>query len=180
MERDVDFGGLTAPAESDWFIDPATGQVTSNAPLVLTPVGGGDFQFRARVAAGLRNRFDAVAVFVHGGDATWAKLALERSPVGADTVVTVVTRGVSDDANGVALPVPGSVWLRVSRVGHVYAFHHSWDGQRWDLDRLFTLGSVDGHRVGLCVQSPLGDGLTASASDVALTATTLVDARDGS
>jgi regulation of enolase protein 1 (concanavalin A-like superfamily) len=171
-------GALTAPARTDWFVDPATGAVTASAPLLLTPTSG-DVQLRAQVRADLRSTFDAVALFVHADRTRWAKLALERSPEGVDTVVTVVTREVSDDANGPAVPEPGRAWLRVSRVGEVYAFHHSADGTRWSLARLFTLGAADGHRVGLSVQSPMGDGLTARVSDVALTATTLADPRDG-
>jgi regulation of enolase protein 1 (concanavalin A-like superfamily) len=172
-------GSMSAPAGTDWFVDPAGGAATASAPLLLTPVEG-DFQLRAHVRANLRTTFDAAALFVHGGATTWAKLAMERSPEGADTIVTVVTRGVSDDANGVALPTPGGTWLRISRTGDVYAFHHGADGERWSLARLFTLGPVANHRVGLSVQSPLGAGLTARFGDVVLTATTLADPRDGS
>lgn len=172
-------GALSASARTDWFADPAGGEPVASAPLTLTPVDG-DFQLLARVEAALAATYDAVALFVHGGPVTWAKLALERSPDGVDTIVTVVTREVSDDANGVPVPEPGRSWLRISRMGTVYAFHHSADGARWALDRLFTLGPVAGHRVGFSVQSPTGDGLSARVSDVALTPTTLADARDGS
>jgi regulation of enolase protein 1 (concanavalin A-like superfamily) len=171
-------GTLTAPARTDWFIDPANGHRTDNAPLLLTPVAG-DFQLRAQVRVELHATFDAAALFIHGGHTTWAKLALERAPDGADTVVSVVTREVSDDANGVVVPTAGRTWFRVSRMGAVYAFHHSADGARWSLARLFTLGPVHGHRVGLSAQSPMGTGVTALVSDVALTATTLADTRDG-
>jgi regulation of enolase protein 1 (concanavalin A-like superfamily) len=172
-------GPLDADARTDWFIDPATGAGTSNAPLRLIEPAG-DFRLRARVRVSLRSTFDAGILFVHGGPDVWAKLALERSPEGADTIVTVVTRGVSDDANGVTVPVAGQAWLRVSRIGRVYAFHHSADGVRWALARLFTLGPVDGHRVGVGAQSPTGEGLRVDFSDVVLDPTTLVDVRDGS
>lgn len=172
-------GVLTAPARSDWFVDPADGRVTATAPLLLTPVTG-DFQLAARVGADLRSTFDAAALFVHGGETVWAKLALERAPDGTDMVVTVVTRGVSDDANGPTVPTSTGRWLRISRIGAVYALHHSADGTRWSLARWFTLGPVDEHRVGLSVQSPLGDGLTARVDGLRLTATTLAELRDGS
>jgi regulation of enolase protein 1 (concanavalin A-like superfamily) len=172
-------GPLRAGARTDWFVDPATGAATASAPLRLVAAPDGDFQLRAHVRAELRATFDAGAVFVHSGPDRWAKLALERSPAGVDTIVTVVTRGVSDDANGVAVPTPGEAWLRVSRIGAVYAFHHSADGVRWSLARLFTLGPIGDHRVGVSSQSPTGAGLTASFSDVVLTPTTLADPRDG-
>lgn len=174
-----DAGPLRAGARTDWFADPAGGEPVGSAPLVLTTIDG-DFQLSALVEASLAATYDAVALFVHGGPVTWAKLALERSPAGADTIVTVVTRDVSDDANGVAVTPPGRIWLRISRIGAVYAFHHSADGSSWSLDRLFTLGPVDGHRVGFSVQSPTGDGLTARVSNVVITPATLADPRDGS
>lgn len=172
-------GPFSAPARTDWFVDPATGEATGSAPLRLIDVTG-DFQLRTHVEVPLAATFDAGTLFVHGGPSTWAKLALERSPEGTDMIVTVVTRGVSDDANGVVVAKPGSSWLRVSRTGEVYTFHFSDDGVRWSLARLFTLGPVEGHRVGVGVQSPTGEGLTATFSDVTLVNETLADPRDGS
>jgi len=172
-------GSFTAPARSDWFVDPATGAATATAPLRLIEVTG-DFQLRARVEVPLAATFDAGTMFVHGGPSTWGKLALERSPEGTDMIVTVITRGVSDDANGPVVPRPGSTWLRISRTGEVYMFHFSDDGVRWSLARLFTLGPVGEHRVGVGVQSPTGEGLTATFSDVTLLNEALADPRDGS
>jgi regulation of enolase protein 1 (concanavalin A-like superfamily) len=169
---------VTGPG-TDWFADPAGGEPVGSAPLTLTRLDG-DFQLRALVEAPLSQTYDAVALFVHGGPVTWAKLALERSPASVDTIVTVVTRDVSDDANGVAVARPGRSWLRISRTGAVYAFHHSPDGGHWSLDRLFTLGPVAGHRVGFCVQSPTGAGLSARVSGIAITPTAPADPRDGS
>ena len=172
-------GRLTAASGTDWFADPAGGEPIGSAPLTLA-VFDGDFQLSALVEAPLARTYDAVALFVHGGPVSWAKLALERSPEGVDTIVTVVTRDVSDDANGAAAAQPGRSWLRISRMGGVYAFHHSGDGARWSLARLFTLGPVAAHRAGFSVQSPTGEGLSVSVTDLRITATTLADARDGS
>ena len=172
-------GLLSASARTDWFVDPAGGEPIGSAPLTLARVDG-DFQLSALVEAPLAQTYDAVALFVHSGPTAWAKLALERSPAGVDTIVTVVTREVSDDANGVAVSQAGRSWLRISRMGEVYAFHHCDDGAHWSLARLFTLGPAAGHRVGFSVQSPTGEGLSARVTDVAVTPTTLADARDGS
>ncbi|MEV2237548.1 DUF1349 domain-containing protein [Micromonospora sp. NPDC049891] len=172
-------GLLSASGRTDWFVDPAGGEPTGSAPLALVRIDG-DFQLSALVEAPLAETYDAVTLFIHGGLTTWAKLALERSPAGTDMIVTVVTREVSDDANGVAVSTPGRSWLRISRMGAVYAFHHSDDGVHWALARLFTLGPVAGHRVGFSVQSPMGDGLSARVTDIRLTPTTLADVRNGS
>jgi len=167
-------GFLTAGPATDWFIDPATREPVRNAPLLLTPIIG-DFQFVAHVQAPLTTTYDAVALFVHASPTHWAKLLLERSPQGADTIVTVVTRDVSDDANGPSVPSPGRTWLRVSRTHDTYAFHYSPDRTTWSLARLFTIGPTASHRVGLSVQSPQGNGLTGQIDKVNLANTILTD-----
>lgn len=84
-------------------------------------------------------------------------------------VVSVVTREVSDDAN--AFVVTGrSVWLRVSRIDHVYAYHASADGMTWRLVRVFSLGkAVTDHQVGFEAQSPTGDGCTVTFAHISFT-----------
>ena len=98
----------------------------------------GDFQLSARVRADLQATFDAGALVLHADDHTWVKLALERSPQGEAMIVSVVTRGLSDDANGRVVTGDG-VWLRVARIGGACALHASDDGARWELVRHFAL-----------------------------------------
>lgn len=169
---------MTTGPKTDWFINPATGQPVMNAPLILTPVVG-DFQLVAHVRARLAAASDAVALFVHGSSTHWAKLLIERSPQGVDTIVTVVTRDLSDDANGPSVSPPGETWLRISRMQETYAFHYSRDGTFWSLARLFAIGRIATHRVGLSIQSPRGDGLTAQFDTVNIASSTLQNARDG-
>lgn len=72
-------------------------------------------------------------------------------------VVSVVTRGLSDDANGYS--VDGNrVWLRISRMGGAMAFHASRDGQWWDLIRHFALDAGEAPLVGFVAQAPTGEG----------------------
>ena len=95
-------------------------------------------------------------------------------------VVSVVTREVSDDANAFTVP-DRSVWLRVSRIDRVYAYHASTDGSAWRLVRVFTLGpDVAGHRIGFEAQSPTGDGCAVTFTDVRFAGRRLADLRDGS
>jgi uncharacterized protein len=169
---------IAAGPRTDLFVDPATGSVTLNAVRVIGSPGDGDFQLSVRVEVSFADTFDAGALLVWRDESTWAKLLLEYSPEHQPMVVSVVTRGRSDDANGP--PVYGTeIWLRISRIGAAYAFHSSLDGARWDLVRHFTLGPVDGDQVGLLVQAPIGDGCDAVFHDVAYAATTLADLRDG-
>jgi uncharacterized protein len=168
---------LAAGPRTDLFSDPGGGEPVLNAPMLLGATEG-DFVLSARVRADLRATFDAGALVLHAGDATWAKLALERSPQGEAMIVSVVTRGISDDANG-AVVAGDSVWLRVARIGGACALHASADGARWDLVRHFALGGSAGLAAGFLAQSPTGDGCTATFDEIAFAARTLADLRDG-
>ena len=95
-------------------------------------------------------------------------------------VVSVVTRGVSDDANA-HIVTDGSVYLRVSRIGRVLAFHSSADGASWAFVRAFALGDEGRElRIGFEAQSPVGDGCDVRFGDVRFAQATLGDLRDGS
>jgi uncharacterized protein len=168
---------ISAGPRSDLFVDPAGGEPVLNAPMLLGATDG-DFLMSARVRAQLRATFDAGALLLHAGERTWAKLALERSPEGEAMIVSVVTRGVSDDANGAVVAGDG-VWLRVARIGGSCALHASADGERWDLVRHFALDAPAGVAAGFLAQSPTGEGCTATFDEIAFAARTLADLRDG-
>lgn len=177
---DVDDGRLRieAGARSDRFADPQGADPTLNAPAL---VGGADgvFQLSARVAVEFADTFDAGALLVWAGERVWAKLCLEYSPSREPMIVSVVTRGVSDDCNSFAVS-GNEAWLRVSRVApEAYAFHASRDGERWELIRHFSLdGGVD-PEVGFTAQAPLGDGCTATFSELRYVPERLEDLRSG-
>jgi uncharacterized protein len=170
---------LTSPPRTDLFSDPGGPDRFAAAPALLARVQG-DFTLSAHVTAELSSTYDAGVLLLHRDADTWAKLCLERSPQGRPTVVSVVTRGTSDDANGFTVD-GGEIWLRVARVGGAYAFHASHDGHFWDLVRYFALdadGSFD-TRVGFLAQSPLGEGTTVGFTRIAYARRTLNDLRGG-
>lgn len=176
----------SAVPHSDIFIDPGgTDQLNAesmlNAATLLGDPPGGDFQFSARVAVDFAATYDAGVLLLWAGERRWAKLCFEFSPAGEPMVVSVVCRGVADDAN--AFVVPGrSVWLRVSRIDRAYAYHASADGQRWNMIRFFAFDDqpVAGDRIGLEVQSPTGEGCDVVFDRIRFDRTRLGDLRDGS
>ncbi len=176
---------VTATAHSDLFIDPSGESGTAaetllNATTLLGEPPAGDFVFTARVSAMFESTFDAGVLLLWADERHWAKLCFERSPSGAPMVVSVVTRGVADDAN--AFTVAGQeVWLRVARVGRAFAFHASLDGEAWNFVRVFALGDdLPPVRVGFEAQSPTGEGCRVGFDHVAFASRTLADLRDGS
>jgi len=175
----------TAPAGTDLYRNPGgeeAGDAASkgNAATLLGTPPPGDHQLSARVSVDFRSTFDAGVLLIWVDEQNWAKLCFEFSPASEPMVVSVVTRGVSDDAN--AFVVPGrSVWLRVSRTDRVYAYHASTDGVAWQLVRVFTLGeAVSEHQIGFEVQSPTGGGCTATFDRIRFAQQRLADLRDGS
>ena len=171
-------GALTivAGARTDMFRSPQGDEPTVNAPAL---VGGasGDFTLSARVQVDFTASFDAGALLLYLDTHTWAKLCFEVSPQGEAMVVSVVTRDVSDDANGFVL-AGDTVWLRVAHVGSAYAFHASLDGETWSFVRHFAAAGE--LLVGFEAQSPTGDGCTVRFTDVRFEQRTLGDLRDGS
>jgi len=140
-------------------------------------VPDGDFQLWARVEVEFAAMYDAGVLLLWAGDDIWAKLCFEFSPQRQPMIVSVVTRGVSDDASG--FTVDGSAaWLRVSLRDGAHAFHASTDGAFWHLVRHFSLGRAQPD-VGFEVQSPVGQGCTARFTEIAYRTGKLAELRDG-
>ena len=169
---------FAAGPRTDLFADPAGGEPKTDAPLLLGRPNG-DFQLRARVAAPLAATFDAAGLVIWASPTAWGKLELEYSPQREAMIVSVVTRGVSDDSNGFTV-AESFAWLRVARSGEAVAFHASVDGLWWSLIRSFTFPGAGGAAAGFVVQSPTGDGLHGRFDEIEWTAGPLAALRDGS
>jgi len=174
-----------ALAKSDFYRNPA-GDYESDAEASLNALwlsgnpGNTDFQFSSKVTVDFDSDYDAGVLSIWSDGKTWAKLCFELSPDKEFMVVSVVTQGASDDVNSFTVPVK-HVWLRVSRTGHLYAFHASTDGKVWKLIRAFTLGKdTSEHRVGFLVQAPIGEGCDVIFEDFKFLPVALGNLRDGS
>jgi len=169
---------IEAGGETDWFADPAKREeLLSNAPALLAHASG-DFLLSARLTVAFASVFDAGALMLHVDDRCWAKLCLEYSPQAEPTIVSVVTHGSSDDANGVRA-AGNQAWLRIARIGAAFAFHASRDGARWELVRYFPLRAGDEVLVGFEAQSPTGEGCVATFDDIRFEPRRLEDLRGG-
>lgn len=174
-----------ASAHSDIFIDPgADSQLNAesmlNAATLLGVPPDCDFQFSARVTVNFESTFDAGVLLLWIDDRHWGKLCFEYSPDRQPMIVSVVARGVADDAN--AFAVDGrTVWLRISRIDHAFAYHASFDGKAWRMIRFFTLDDTSTPAsIGFEAQSPTGDGCMVTFDDIHFTRERLRELRDGS
>jgi regulation of enolase protein 1 (concanavalin A-like superfamily) len=181
VDRQDDALVLTSGPRSDLFLDPAGNGTGPDAGRFLGEPPPGDFTLRARVDVGFRSTFDAGVLLVYASDSVFAKLCLEYSPQLRPTVVTVVTRGISDDCN--SFEVDGtSIRLRITRLRRAWAFHASADGSRWRLVRYFGLGEHESGltaRVGFLAQSPGGESCRVVFDEISFTPGAPADLRDG-
>ncbi|GAA4228945.1 hypothetical protein FHR32_007901 [Streptosporangium album] len=166
---------IDAGPRTDLFTDPGGPDRFANAPALVGRFDG-DFTLSARIRLDLASTYDAGVLLLHADEEHWAKFCLELSPQGRPTIVSVVTRGVSDDCN--SFPADGEdIRLRVSRIGTAFAFHASTGDGFWHLIRYFAL---DGDpEVGFLAQSPLGDGCTVVFEEIRHSAERLADVRNG-
>jgi regulation of enolase protein 1 (concanavalin A-like superfamily) len=168
---------IEAGPRTDMFVDPQGSEPTLNAARLLGPIEG-DFRLSAMVAVGFAGTFDAGVLMIHGDDRNWAKLCFEYSPLGQPMVVSVATRGVSDDANSMPIDAK-TVWLLVARIGSAFAFHASTNGTTWQFVRHFALDSGEAPQVGFVGQSPTGEGCTVTFEDIRFEPRRLTDLRNG-
>jgi regulation of enolase protein 1 (concanavalin A-like superfamily) len=168
---------VEAGPKTDVFVDPGDGTETLSAPRLLGRVEG-DYSLSARVTVEFRSDYDAGVLLLWVHERLWAKLCFELSPQGEPMVVSVVTRGVSDDCNSFVVD-GNAVGLRAARLGQAYAFHASTDGQTWRLVRYFALEPGADPRVGFLAQSPRGDGCSVRFEEIAFRPGRLEDIRSG-
>jgi uncharacterized protein len=156
---------ISAGESTDWFIDPMGSYAKDNAPAALFKPPDQNFLLSAKVSVQFGSAFDAGTVQVRAGNDLWAKLAFEYSPQKQPMIVSVVTRGVSDDCNSVLIDGT-SIYLRIAHNAPAFAFHYSLDGKYWHLVRYFSLGNLDSFQVGFSAQSPTGQHCTALFTEV--------------
>lgn len=167
---------IVPEAETDFF-RPYQGTPKDNACLLYTEVTG-DFTAVTRASAHLVGFGDAAAITVRAGATQWAKLCLERSPIGDISVVSVVTDPFSDDANNELLPEP-TCFLRITRKGDVFGMHYSLDGEVWRFVRTFGMPMPKTVKVGIHAQAPFVGGCWARFATFDLRAEPVADFRSG-
>lgn len=169
---------MAAGPQTDWFYDPAGRKHSSNAPVALFSPPDESCLLSAKVMVGFNSTFDAGVLFIYADDERWAKLCLEYAPTDKPMVVSVVTRGKSDDCNSVYID-DNSIYLRLYRQGDRLAFHYSEDSEYWHMVRHFTIEGLQNVRLGFSVQAPTGEGCQVEFSEINYRAGELSDIRNG-
>lgn len=157
--------------QTDFFCDPAEGkQPVATAPMLLAEVDNTKpFTFTAKVTPGFTPEgvYTAADLFVFAGDRLWQKLAFEQDERGNHRVVSVRTRGTSDDNNHDVVTQPW-VYLKISSDTRTLACYYSLDKQEWRMVRLYRNEYPATIWLGLCSQCPTGEGCVNTFEDVSL------------
>jgi regulation of enolase protein 1 (concanavalin A-like superfamily) len=169
--------GLTIVPEARTDFFRMDDQIADNACFLYVEMEG-DFTLVAQAKAHLVGFGDAAAMMVRAQENQWAKLCLERSPIGDVSVVSVVTNGNSDDANNELLPEP-ACYLRVTRDGNTFGMHYSLDGKIWRFVRKFMLDMPETVMIGVHAQAPFVGGCQVQFKSLDLYGTPVADFRSG-
>ncbi len=146
---------VTVAEGTDFFNSPEDTNVVATAPLLFRKIEG-DFVAKALVEPDFSSQWNAVSLMMHADSLNWIKLAFENSDATGPSIVSVVTRDRSDDANGVILKSEPRIWLAVARKGALYALHWSQNGEEYTMARLAKMPEADTVKIGVEFQSPVG------------------------
>jgi regulation of enolase protein 1 (concanavalin A-like superfamily) len=169
---------IIAGERTDWFCDPIKRVLINNAPSALFVPPDESFLLSAKVKVNFISDFDAGVMQVFESNKKWAKLCFEYSPQHKPMIVSVVTKGISDDCNSVVINGDES-YLRIAVTPSAIAFHYSLDSSYWYFVRYFSMGTLKNLHVGFLSQSPIGNQTAAVFSDIRYQAGMLKDYRDG-
>ncbi len=155
---------ITADKQTDWY-DSAMGEAPRNNSPRLLFKPADDFELSAKVNLDFHSQWDSGVLVLYVNDSVWAKLCFEMTLEKHPAIVSVVTRGLSDDS--ISIPIKGSsVYLKMAKSGHAIFFFASEDGKNWSIIRIFSLGEKPDLRVGFSSQSPVGDRCTSTFSQI--------------
>jgi regulation of enolase protein 1 (concanavalin A-like superfamily) len=174
---------IQAPPVSDFFNNPNSknegtiSEFAANAPFYYTEVTG-DFVMKVQAGHDFLDTYDAASIMVMHDSNVWAKACFEKTDFGTHAAVSVVTNGVSDDANGCNID-GNTVWLQVCSIGRTFAFQYSTDGENFYMMRYFHIPAGETVKVGLVAQAPVGQGGERTFENFSLEQKTVSDIRAG-
>ena len=146
---------IVAGKETDMFRDPNVAYNTDNAPKLLFEADD-NFVLTASIEHAFTNKWDGGAIVIKQDSLNWIKFCFEKDYTGARRVVSVVTKGISDDCNSVEMKT-NIVFYKVAKADNVITLYCSTDGKKWYLIRHLQFDTHTGFKVGFLVQSPTGE-----------------------
>jgi uncharacterized protein len=155
---------ITAGAKTDMFRDPNVAYNTDNAPKLLF-LADSNFVLTAAVHHAFLSKWDGGAIVLKADSLNWIKFCFEKDYTLQKRVVSVVTKGISDDCNSAAVQAD-KVYYKVAKAGNVITLYYSADGRNWFLIRHLQFDSAAPLKVGFLAQSPTGKSCKVTFSEI--------------
>lgn len=166
---------ITSGAKTNLFNNPNGQSNVHSAPMILFQPDN-DFTLSAKVTGQLRSVYDVAALVIYQDEYTWAKLCYENSVSKEPTIVSVVTRSLSDDCNSES--TGEFAYLAIVKKGNEFSFFYSKDSNNWKMIRNFHLEITGNIKAGFAAHGSRGDGFTGVFSDIKYQDKALSDMRD--
>ena len=155
---------IVAGKKTDMFRDPNVTYNTDNAPKILFKPAD-NFVLTASIEHSFTNKWDGGAIVLKSDSLNWIKFCFEKDYTGARRVVSVVTKGISDDCNSVEIN-SNKVFYKIAKADNVITLYYSTDGNKWFLIRHLQFDAKPEFEVGFLAQSPTGTSCTVTFSDI--------------
>lgn len=155
---------IVSGEKTDMFRDPNVTYNTDNAPKLMFKADS-NFILSAAVEHSFTSKWDGGALVLKLDSLNWVKCCFEKDYTGAKRVVTVVTKGISDDCNSVEVN-SNKVYFKIAKANNVITIYYSLTGAKWFLIRHFTFDAYNNLNVGFLSQSPTGKECKVKFSDI--------------
>jgi regulation of enolase protein 1 (concanavalin A-like superfamily) len=146
---------ITAGAQTDMYRAPDYSYNMNNAPQLLFNADE-NFVLTASIEHGFNNKWDAGAIVIKSDSLNYIKYCFEKDYIGTNRVVSVVTRGVSDDCNSVEVKST-RIFFKAAKSGNLVLLYYSEDGTKWYLVRASLMDFKGTVKAGFLAQSPAGE-----------------------
>jgi regulation of enolase protein 1 (concanavalin A-like superfamily) len=155
---------ITAGEKTDMFRDPNVAYNTDNAPKLLF-IADSNFVLTAAIHHDFVNKWDGGAIVLKADSLNWIKFCFEKDYTGQKRVVSVVTKGISDDCNSAAATA-NTIYYKIAKAGNVITLYYSANGRNWYLIRHLQFDSTMPLQLGFLAQSPTGQHCQVTFSDI--------------
>lgn len=146
---------IVAGAKTDMFRDPNVTYNTDYAPKLLFQPAN-DFILSASIQHAFTSKWDGGAIVLIEDSLNWIKFCFEKDYTGANRVVSVVTKDISDDCNSTEIK-GNKVFYKIAKADNVITLYYSLDNKRWLLIRHLQFNNRKPIKVGFLAQSPTGN-----------------------
>lgn len=168
---------IVAGEKTDMFRDPNVTYNTDNAPKLLFQPAS-DFILTTSIQHAFISKWDGGAIVLIEDSLNWIKFCFEKDYTGANRVVSVVTKDISDDCNSIAI-TSDKVYYKIAKADNVVTLYASKDGRKWLLIRHLQFNARKPVQVGFLAQSPTGKKCKVQFSDIRYLAKKISDPYTG-